>query len=197
MTKYGTTAKIGRRQAEGAFHAVRYANDNGRAFNLLITINFSDLGISPDEAGAFFRILRQRVTRWWTYERKKSRPFGAFDALAVHEHPEGGPRHVHWFVRAPEGARLELEAIVCNRLQKLTRLDCLGDAIDFTDVTHPGGMAKYVLKGVDPAFADYFHMDAIDQGEIIGRRIFVSRSVGRSARENAGWKRKRTKQIAF
>lgn len=181
------TIHVGHRQAESAFHAVRFANDNGRPFNLLVTVNFTDLGIDPDEASAFFREVRRRVARWYSYERKKNRPFGSFDDLYVHEHPDGGPRHVHWFVRAPDCARHELEAVIRARLQKLTTLDCLGSSLDFTDVEKAGGVAKYVLKGINPLYARYFHMRAVAQGVIIGRRISISQSVGRTARKAAGW----------
>lgn len=189
-TKWGTRG-IGPRQAARAFHAVRFANDNGRALNLLITVDFTSLGIETEEAGRFFQRLWQRVGRWWAYQRGKGRPFGPFDCYAVHEHPEQGPRHVHWFVRAPDGARAELERIVRNRLEKMTGLACLGRALHFRDVEKPGGVAKYTLKGIQPAYAEHFHMKASDQGFIHGRRLAISRSIGVAARMNAGWKRTR------
>lgn len=183
---------IGPKQAARAFHAVRFANDNGRPLNLLITIDLTSLGISPEDAGAYFQKLWQRVGRWWAYQRKaKNRPFGPFDCYAVHEHPDQGPRHVHWFVRAPEGGRAELERIVRSRLEKLTGLACLGRAIHFLDATKPGGVAKYTIKGINPAYADHFHMEASDQGFIHGRRLAISRSIGATARKDAGWTRSR------
>lgn len=189
-TKLGTRA-IGPKQAARAFHAVRFANDNGRALNLLISINFDLLGIEPDRATAFFQKLWSRVGRWWLNQRKKDRPFGPFDYYVVHEHPKGGARNVHVFVRAPEDAREALEKVVRNRLQKLTKLDCLGRAIHFMGVEKAGGVAKYTLKGIDLAFASHFHMEAKDQGFIPGRRIAISRSIGHAARVKAGWVRKR------
>lgn len=70
MTKYAT-AQIGHRPATNIFHAVRFANDNGRPLNLMVTINFTDLGLSDLEAGDFFRDARARIARWWTYQRSK------------------------------------------------------------------------------------------------------------------------------
>lgn len=189
-TKYGTRG-IGPKQAARAFHAVRFANDSGRALNLFITVDFSSLGVAPEKAGAFFQRLWQRVGRWWAYQREKGRPFGPFDCYAVHEHPGEGPRHVHWFVRAPDGARAELERTVRSRLEKLTGLACLGRAVHFLDVAKAGGVAKYTLKGVQPAYADHFHIQASDQGFIHGRRLAISRSIGAAARKRAGWTRKR------
>lgn len=188
-TKSG--GQLGPKQVARAFHAVRFANDNGRPLNLLVTIDMTSLGIEADQAGGFFRDAWARLARWWAYQRKKGRPFGPFDAYAVHEHPGGGPRHVHWFMRVPEDARAEIERTITKRLEKMTGLACLGRALHFLDVKKPGGVAKYTLKGVDPRYAAHFHMRAVDQGEIAGRRITISRSIGFAARQRVGWGRKR------
>jgi hypothetical protein len=87
--------------------------------------------------------------------------------------------------------RRALEAAIIKRTEKLSGIDCLGRAIHFLDVAKPGGVAKYTLKGVDPAYAKHFHMEASDQGSIHGRRLAISRSIGATARERAGWKRKK------
>lgn len=188
-TKYGTTA-IGPKQAARTFHAVRFANHSSRSLNLLVTIDFTSLGLDDDQAGLFFRDTWSRFTRWYAYQRQKGRAFGTFDAYAVHEHPDGGPRHVHWVMRVPAGARAEVETVIRKRVEKLAGLDCLGKALHFLDVERAGGVAKYTLKGIDPAYANHFHMVAKDQGVIIGRRITISRSIGFAARKRAGWDRK-------
>lgn len=191
MTTNQGTRAIGPKQAARAFHAARFANDNGRSLNLLVSINFDLLGIAPNNATPFFQKMWSRVGRWWAYQRKKDRPLGPFDYYVVHEHPEGGARNVHVLVRAPEGGRREFELVIRNRLEKLAGLDCLGRAIHFRDVVKAGGVVKYTLKGIQPAFADHFFMEASDQGFIPGRRIAISRSIGHAARVRAGWVRKR------
>jgi len=170
---------------------VRFANDNGRPLNLFVTIDFSSLGIDPEAAGGFFREVWARFSRWYAYQRKKGREFGPFDAYAVHEHPEKGPRHVHWVMRAPEGTRPEIERVITERIEKLTGLACLGRSVHFRDVPSAGSLAKYTLKGINPAYAPHFHMTAADQGQIIGRRITISRSIGYAARQAANWDRKK------
>lgn len=192
MTTKQGTGVIGPKQTARAFHAVRFANDNGRPLNVLVTIDFSTLGVDDEAAAVVFRDIWARVGRWWAYQRKKGRSFGPFDCYAVHEHPAGGPRHVHWFVRAPDGGRAELERVVRARVEKVTRLACLGRAIHFLDVDKPGGVAKYTLKGVHPAFAEHFHMEASDQGFIHGRRLTISRSIGAASRKQAGWTRRKS-----
>jgi hypothetical protein len=190
MTKY-STAQIGRKQATNIFHAVRFANDNGRPLNLMVTINLTDLGLSDEKAGDFFRDARARVARWWKYQRDKGRPIGTFDDVAAHAHPPSGRRHVHWLVHVPNGARFEIDAIIESRLRKMLNLDCLGNAVEIKDVGNSGTLAKYILRGTEPAFADYFKMWTSDEGTIIGRRVHASHSISRAGRERAGWKPKR------
>lgn len=189
-TKSGTRS-IGPKQAARTFHAVRFANDNGLALNLLVTVDFTTLGIDAEEACRFFQQLWARVGRWWAYRRQKDANLGPLACYAVHEHPDGGPRHVHWVLHVPPSYRAAFEAAVIKRAEKLSGLACLGRALHFRTVNTPGTLAKYTLKGVDPAYAEHFHMEAVDQGVIHGRRLAVSRSIGAAARERAGWKRKR------
>lgn len=196
MTTKTGTFSIGPKQAARTFHAVRFANDNGRALNLLVTIDFSSLGVSADDAASLFRGVWQRFTRWYSYQRdQKGRDFGQFDAYAVHEHPENGPRHVHWVMRAPDGARTEIERVIRARLEKLTGYACLGRAVHFQEVGAPGQLAKYTLKGVHPAYAEHFHMEAKPQGFISGRRVTISRGIGYAARQKSGWTRNRAGKL--
>lgn len=190
MTKYAAR-QIGRRQAENVFHAIRFAYDNAMALNLHVTINLSELGLKDDEAGDFFRSMRTRVARWWKYQKGKGQPFGAFCDLAVHSHPPEGRRHVHWLLHAPSGARYDIAAIIENRLKKMLSLDCLGNALQIDDVYKAGTLGKYILRGVDPAYADYFNMWTQDEGIIIGRRVSVAKGISRAKRKEAGWKRRR------
>lgn len=190
MTKYGTT-RIGVKQATNLFHAIRFANDNGRPLNLMATVNLSDLGLSDAEAGDFFRKARARVARWWKYEREKGRSFGSFDDISAHAHPKNGRRHVHWLLHVPNGLRFEIEAIIESRFKKMLKLDCLGDALQIKDVSKAGTLGKYILRGTDPTYADYFKMWTADEGLVIGRRVHASRSISRSGRIAAKWKRKR------
>ena len=195
VTTKGETHSIGPKQAARAFHAVRFANDNGRSLNLLVTVDFTTLGIDPDNALRLFQQLWARVSRWWAYRRRQDPTLGTFDCYAVHEHPNSGPRHVHWFLYVPRPYRAALEKTIIRRMEKLCGFDCMGRAVHFLDVAKPGGVAKYTLKGVDPAYASHFHMDASDQGVITGRRLAISRSIGAAARERVGWKRKRRPKL--
>ncbi|MGA0607899.1 hypothetical protein ACO2Q0_18060 [Phenylobacterium sp. VNQ135] len=193
-TKCGVaTAFIGRRAAENVLHAIRYAGEVGRPINAHVTINFATLGIGDDAAGAVFRDLQARLSRWWRYERAKGRDLGPL--LGVHSHANpAGSRHVHWMTHLPASIRGEFEAKTARMLRKITGVDDLKDALHVGDVETPGSLAKYILKGIDPAYAGYLHIKPANEGIVSGRRTGASRAISRAARKAAGWKRKKSER---
>ncbi|MFN3727709.1 MAG: hypothetical protein ACK4SZ_15555 [Allosphingosinicella sp.] len=189
-TKYGT-ACIGRRVAENALHAIRYAGLTGRPINAHITISFIALGIHDDEAGAVFRKLQISLARWWRYQRwDKGRDIGPTVGIYAHANPAGS-RHVHWLMHLPHDLSDDFIAAVNKRLCKLAGLDDIGDALHVQAVARPGGVAKYVLRGIDPAYAEYLHIRAANEGTVSCRRTGTTRSIGKAARKLAGWNRKK------
>lgn len=188
-TKLGTT-HIGYAPTQNVLHAVRYANDNGRPLNLIATIDLAGLGFSNDNAGPMFRNMWCNLARWWRYQRKKGKEIGSFDGVAAHENPND-KRNVHWLIHAPNEFRPLIEKAIEKRLRKISKLDCVGDALHFQNAYTPGTLAKYMLKGVNPAFANHFYIEPSDQGIVVGRRVTVSRSLGRAERKRQQWKRKR------
>lgn len=188
-TKCGT-ASIGRRAAENALHAIRYAGQTGRAINAHITISFIALGIHDDEAGAVFRKLQISLSRWWRYQRKdKGREIGPPVGVYAHANPAGS-RHVHWLMHIPADIRTDFIAALNKRLCKISGLDDIGDALHVQDVDRPGGLAKYAFRGIDPAYADYLHIRPQNEGTVSCRRTGTSRAIGKAARKGAGWNRK-------
>ncbi len=177
--------------ATNAFHAVRFANEEGRGLDLFVTINLSKLGVAADDGCAFISKLRVKMNGAWKYQRDmKGAPLGPFDGLGSHENPDG-KRHVHWMVRVPVSARPWFEVTLTKFLRKMSGVEELGTALEIKPIYAAGTLAKYILKGVSSDYAAYFHMSATDQGVVVGRRTFVSRSLSRTARKAAGWKRKR------
>lgn len=190
-TKYGTSS-IGRRALENALHALRFAREQGRRANVLVTINFSTISIGDDRAGAIFQDLQARVGRWWAYQRDGKGRSDLGRMMGVHSHANpAGSRHVHWLIHVPPPARLEFEKTVASRLRKVAERDDLKDALHFLDVVADGGTAKYIFRGIDPAYADYFFIRAANEGTVTGRRTGASRACSRAARREAGWVRKR------
>ena len=196
MTKYSVpgTRRIGVRPATNALHAVRYAEVRGRPLTHAITINWDRLGVSNEDALILFQKLRTRVRRHWSYLRKTTGPaVGHLDDIGSQENP-GGHRNTHWGVAiAPELVE-RFEEVVRRRLTKLIGKRDLGEALHFAPIYAPGGYAKYILKGVDPNYGGYFHIRPEDQGFVAGRgRTFVARSLSFTARKQAGWVRRKSK----
>jgi hypothetical protein len=193
-TKPGTT-HIGRHPAANVFAAVRFARARARPINTLITLSFTDLGLSEWEASDFFSALRVSFSRRWKREREeKGRPIGTLDDAHAHEHPRGGRRHVHWLLHRPPGlSRAELEREITKRVKKRAGIDDLGTALHFVHddkLKAPGTLAKYILKGLDPAYGAYYHMRTEAMGWVTGRRTGASRTLGYTARKAFGWDRK-------
>ncbi len=195
MTTKSGTQHIGVRACQNALHAVRFARDAGRPMNTHVTINFTTLGIADDEAGPLFRKLQALVGRWWRDQRqRKGRAIGQVQGFHCHANPAGS-RHVHWCLHVPAEIAQEFQATVANRLRKLTGQIDLGDGLHLGAVTTAGTLAKYILRGVPPEYADHFHIRAANEGVVRGcRRTGVSRAASKSSRTRAGWVRKRPRR---
>jgi hypothetical protein len=173
------------------FHAARYASEIGRAPTVTVSINWHRLGVQEDNACSLFRDLRRRVRRRWKYLMESGVGFGPFDDLAVHENPSG-KRNTHWSVRVPPAGLDEFKGTVERFLKKVVQIDDLGDGIFFQPIKALGGHMKYLGKGIRPDAAEYFYINAMDQGFVTGHgRTLVSRSLGLTERRRNGWKRKR------
>jgi hypothetical protein len=157
-----------------------------------VTINWDRLGLDDGAAMSSFRALRQKIKRRWAHIRKTSGSDpGSFDDAGVHENPLGH-RNTHWLVRMPPPHRAKFQRDVTRFLLKVVGAERVGRALHFKPIAAAGTFAKYLAKGVDPNYAGYFHVQAIEQGFIAGRgRSFVSRTIGFSARKSAGWRRRR------
>ncbi len=180
------------RPATNLLHGVRFAGDTKQPLNLTITIAWYRIGFDAGASKTLFRELRRRVSRHWKYRRNTSKPdLGSFDDAGAHENPRGYS-NTHWMVRVPEHFLPEFEQTVRRLLAKLTKNTDTENLLLFQPIYAPGSLAKYVLKGISPAFQAYFRIEAIEQGFIEGRgRTFVSRSLSHAARKSAGWKRNR------
>lgn len=189
-TKCGTKS-IGHRAAENGFHAIRYAGESGRPINSHITISFVTLGIDDEEAGPTFRKIQINLARWWRYRNQKH-GIGPLIGVYAHANPNGR-RHVHWLLHLPEAVRDEFVGALEKQLGKITGLKDLGNGLHVQRVDTPGSVGKYIFRGIDPAYAAYFHLEAANEGTVSCRRTGTTRVIGRSARKSAGWVRKKRK----
>lgn len=183
---------VGRRACENALHAIRYVGDSGRPMNTHVTVSFEPLGIDAEIAGRAFADLQTRVTRWWRDQRqRKGRNIGDLHGFHCHSNPAGS-RHVHWVLHVPTEIADDFAKAVRNRLQKIAGRVDLRDGLHIGPVQTPGSLAKYVLRGIEPEYADYLHIKAANEGFVAGcRRTGVSRAASTAARKRAGWVRKK------
>ena len=191
----GGTGHIGRRAAENVLHAIRYAAEIGQPINTHVTISFHELGVDDDCAGSMFRELQAKMARAWRYELSKGRVTGKLIGVHSHANPAGS-RHVHWLTHLPPHMVTAFTERAAKFLRKITRVENLKDALDVRGVEAPGSLAKYILRGIDPAYGDYLHIKPVNEGFVSGRRTGASRMIGRSARKAAGWQRKKTRRAA-
>jgi hypothetical protein len=188
---YGTP-HIGRRAAENFLHAIRFTHEVGRPINTHITINFHVLDIDNFRAGDIFTELKARIARWWAYQRKKNSSLRTLVGVHSHSNPNGS-RHVHWLTHIPDHLRADFELTVDARLRKILGIASLPPtALHIGPVGAPGMLAKYVLRGIDPAYADYLHIRHEDEGLVMGRRTGVSRAISLAARKKADWTRRQS-----
>lgn len=188
-TKYGSS-HIGRRAAENALHGIRFAAEVERPINLSVCINFETLGVGEEEAGRMFRAVRTNIVRWWKYQRVgKGRPVGEVFDYHAHANPRGS-RHVHWQIHVPDFLEQEFREAVESRLRSQVQRSDLRDALHFKAIGNPGSHAKYVLRGIEPEYADYLFIRPSNEGTVTGRRTGVGRALSKAARKRAGWQRK-------
>lgn len=192
MTTKSGGLYAGRRACENALHAVRYVAEIGRPLNTHVTISFTALGVDDEEAGALFKHLQARVGRWWRDQReRKGIPIGQVLGFHCHANPSGS-RHVHWALHVPLEIRPAFEAIIRARLCKILKRDDLGDGLHIGSIETAGTLAKYMLRGIEPEYAAYLHIEAANEGYVAGcRRTGVSRAASKAQRVRDGWVRKR------
>jgi hypothetical protein len=110
--------------------------------------------------------------------------------------------HVHWKVHIPKELIDEFINLVPRWVTSLGNKGKPGPrkrsektppasdgVVNIRPVYNNVGLRKYLLKGVNPADAFRFGIRHVEpQGEVIGRRTGVSRSLGSGARKAAGYK---------
>jgi hypothetical protein len=191
VTTITATTKVGHKAALNVLHGIRYAREQGTPINTHVTINFTTLGFDEREAGTLFKSLRGRISRWWRYQRACGRASGELACVYCHANPAGS-RHVHWLIHVPAELAPAFRLRVEKLLKKICAVQHLGDGLAIGPVATPGSLAKYVLRGIDPAYASHLHIEPANEGLVTGRRTGAAKGISKAARKRAGWKRKRS-----
>jgi len=183
------TRYLHHKPAQNAFRARRYAEDGGMNFNLLVTINWKLLSISSFRSTQEFNSLRAKVARAWKYKLSKdlSSP-EPMVFIVYHENPNGVP-NTHWLMSLPDNSVEWVEEKVRAISTKLYGRHLHENAFHFErNIYAVGQLQKYLSKGMSPATSAKYHVKPVDQGIVYGRRVSMSRSIGRSSRKKTNWR---------
>jgi hypothetical protein len=187
------TQHISRMPAVNIHHATRFAERRGTPLNAFVTINFTEVGIGAGASRVFRKLLSQRFAPWlrrssdlrnraaptyvWTIENAAS-------TLAA-----------HWLVHLPDGSAKAFARKLRSWLEGLADTPLLARTVQVKRVYNVIGARRYILKGVDPAWADHLGIRPSDQGIVNGKRSGFSRNLGPAARKSGGYTPRRQFQL--
>lgn len=192
------TGWVGQKGAQTLYYAEQQAERIGYPLNWSITINFSRLGIAPQDAGrAFAKVRSQRFAPWVRRPSKAAQVHAApptysygfencRDRQALGIDDEDHNVHVHWAVHVPLQRQRHLEGMLHRWMTQIAAgPDWPTEALHLARITRTGGTSRYPTKGARPETAKHFGVpeDKIaPQGVIVGQRTGTSRNIGPSAR---------------
>ncbi|WP_173995777.1 hypothetical protein [Agrobacterium tumefaciens] len=152
--------------------------------NYLVTVNLAHTACPADEASERFEKLRDNYFGpWLRRNAPKGRKEGPPTFIWTLEN-SGGCLHVHWLVHLPAGRIEDFKARLPLWLAKVA-----GEVYDAKAAVHvrkaptPRGAVKYMIKGIDPFYAEVYRIRPSDQGEVVGNRSNFSRSLGPSIKK--------------
>jgi hypothetical protein len=95
----------------------------------------------------------------------------------------GGDTHVHWAVHVPKPLQREFGTKLRRWLARVAgAVTCEASAIYCQPIPGPRGLGKYMMKGIDPRYAAFYHVRHEAQGIVYGKRCGISESLGPRAR---------------
>jgi len=162
--------------------AVTFADEIGRPLDTLVTINYG-LTYTHDEAmtAAFRRLIKSFFAKWFT--RHQAHHAGADRSPTYVWVAEGRPGHhgVHWLVYLPYDLKPAFERELARWIEKTAGALIDPKAVHVEHAWRPVGAAGYMLKGLRPAHARRYKIEAVFQGEVFGKRCAVSENLGPTA----------------
>lgn len=180
---------INRVPAVNIHHATRFAQRNDLPLNTMVTVNFTELGAEGQASRLFLRLLSQRFAPWLRRSAPiKTRPAPTY--VWTLENAET-TMAAHWLVHIPKGVRRAFAAKLSGWLESLSGSKPQGRTIQIKRVYNLIGARRYVLKGVNPAWASHLGVRPSDQGVVNGKRSGFSRNLGPAARKAGGYKPRR------
>ncbi len=179
------------RTASRFFKATKFSQGQERCLNRLVTLNLSHTACPEQAASTVVAALLGKFGRWLRYQSHKAEAsglpgFGPPLYGAVLEAPNG-IHHVHWLVYVPPELEKLFVRTLPTWLEKTTgNVIKPAGAVNIKPIDTIMALSRYCMKGVEKHHAKRCHVKPIDQGVIWGKRVMVSRSLGKAARDRAG-----------
>lgn len=171
---------IRRQQITNIKPAIRLAEKNGTPLNRFVTLNFTHTVCEPEAFSLAFADLRERFMRWFRRgQRQNDQHRAAFVWVAERANDHAA---IHWLVHIPDARLADFRARLPQWLEKVTGgITCEDSAINVKPAYTPLGAGKYMMKGIDPAYAAFYRIHPVPQGIVHGKRCGFSQSLGPSA----------------
>ncbi|WP_156648450.1 hypothetical protein [Methylobacterium sp. Leaf108] len=181
------TRHIRRKPASNLHHAIRVADALKLPLNTFVTINISMTDCPVEQASFALARLRNNYFSHWA--RRPTKAIVASGSEAFNPafvwvlEAAGGVTAAHWLLHVPEGRREDFETRLVMWVEKAIGKIESERTIEVKDAPRPKGLGKYMLKGMEEAYAHFYGIDFKDQGVVLGRRSGYSLNLGPSAKQ--------------
>lgn len=179
---------ITNKQATQFSAAIRFSKRLGCPLNQFVTLNLAHTACPRGLASlAVQDLIKNRFGRWLRYQEVKARKagqpsYGAPTYAWVIE-AKGGLTHLHWCVHVDPRLQASFARVLPKWLARSAgAIEKPIGAINITSVYGIGGLLKYCLKGLNHYHAGKRFVVVEDQGEVWGKRVGLSKSLGQAAR---------------
>jgi hypothetical protein len=176
---------INRRVTQSIFRSFDYAEATARPLNTYIVIHLHERA-SAGAATQFIRI-RHKFRDWLNYKSKTA----AAPVPPIYAYSFEKPNqaiHVNWAVHVPDHLKAEFAKKLLRWVERVTgQLGPYDVSCKPIPAAYAKRLAKYFVKGTDPAFIDHFHLRDVHapQGKIWDKRAGTSPAIGPAVRREA------------
>lgn len=173
---------INRKPASNMAHAVRVAEQLGLPLNRMVTFNFRDTACPEELVSQRFRRLRDNYFGKWLARKGSGDVRPAAYVWSIEN--SNGCINVHWLLHIPRGRLQDFQARLPDWFSAVAGQVTSNTAIDERAAPRPQGATKYMSKGIDPGFAEFFRIRHVPQGVVHGKRAGTSKALGPGARRH-------------
>ena len=190
---------IARKVTQNAFRGFDFAEDSGTPLNIYVVVNMRET--AAKSAGTCFAEVHHKYRDWLCYKQRANTAPVRPICVATQEHPVSGYPHFNWVLHVPPALIPEFRAKLPGWVAKVLGIVGPFDVkIKTVTPSTAKRLANYILKGTDPAFIDHFHLRKLydrhgPQGTVYGKRAFISMAIGVAARRQAGWTKRRRRNL--